>query len=188
MINAYGGDVNYTWGTGHFVVNSQTSDYWNNAAQVSQFNNTTVDSWVLDATITSQGRLLPGGTLTVYGDGSEPLLQGNLIAGDAGTSWGGALGLVGNDIYKFTFNNMSGTLASDFLALGSVAGIQIDTGFSSGQQDFIGVWSSGFSGAVTDTLTFVPEPSVYPFFAFGILGAGVILQRFQSVRKSTKAS
>ena len=189
-------DLNYTYnydaGSGAFVADGWTTDYNTSSGDVGV---STLDSYILSATINNGGNLTSG-TLTIKGGvvgggGDVTLLTGNLTTGPAGTAFGYGDG--NNEIFQFLFTVNGGTLESAFGGNGTAGGVILSAAFdaTAGDAPFIGSWTNSFNNNGSDngainafTVSAVPEPSSILLVSAGVL-CMVACRRLNALRAIT---
>jgi len=195
-----GMDVTYDVGTGAFSSSGYTFDYVDASGNDYANNNDIVPGiYTLSATINNSGVLLPGGTLSIYGDinpagdGSTLLLSGNLVNGSAGTAFG--YGDNVNDQFQFLFKVSGGSLESAFGGNGATGGIILEAAFnlnSGSDHPFTGSWTSSFDNldsagdpgsgnGLINSFSMVPEPSS---FLLVLVGSGLLVGGYRCRRNS----
>lgn len=189
-----GFNVSYTANTGVFQASSPAGwaslTYWNH--DVNQFD--AIGTFNLIANF-NPDHSLAGGSLEIRGDignGDELLLSGTLRSGAGGAAYGyqdpGPSGAGTHDIFQFTFNVTGGNSAviSDFLALGSVGGINLDANFAYNGTDvpFMGFWNTDFSSSNNNGVgdVFVPEPASYASWMCGAAVVNAVIFRRRNER------
>jgi len=185
--------VTYNHTTDAFYASGLTSDYNTSGGDVGV---TTLDSYILSATISNSGNLTVG-TLTINGGvgggpDETPLLYCNLTTGPAGTAFGYGDG--GGEIFQFLFKVSSGYLANAFGGSGANGGIILSVPWDSSHGDVAFNNSTAFNSnfnnsysanGVINSFAPVPEPSSISLVLVGGVLCLVARRRLKAPRSKS---